>query len=174
VDEVVGGGDIAATAGETVSAPELICRIEQPKGSLLEVGIVAGEEDAIICPADYGYLPDTIGHAGAPLETVVCGSAPGRAGTFVAGRPVAVVHVAERVGEIEVVVCVACHDREWDGVDAAEELPSHLREAIERFVLGCRPLDGSGATLAWGSRADAMATIDDAAARWAATVDGRG
>jgi inorganic pyrophosphatase len=157
-----------------MSAHELICRIEQPKGSLLDAGNSVGEQHAIVCPADYGYLPDTIGHAGEPLETVVCSSAPGRAGTSVAARPVAVVHVAERVGEIEVVVCVASDDREWDGIDTAEELPSQLREAIEWFVRGRGPLDESSATLAWGSRADARATIDDAAARWAATADGRG
>jgi len=157
-----------------MSSGELICRIENPKGSLLVTGVVVGEEHAVVCPADYGYVPDTLGHHGTPLDAIVCGSTPGQPATFIAARPVAVVHLGERVGEIAVVVCVAVDDRDWDAIDTADTLPGHLREEIERFLLSRWPLDESTATIAWGSTADARETIDDAAARWAATVDGRG
>jgi inorganic pyrophosphatase len=152
----------------------LTCRIESPKGSLLVTGVVVDEEHAVVCPADYGYLPDTMGHRGTPLDVIVCGSTPGRPATLVAARPVAVVHVRERAGAIDVVVCVAAGDRDWDAIDSVAALPGHVRDEIERFVLSRWPLDESTATIAWGSPADALETIDDAAARWAATVNGHG
>ena len=155
-------------------SPELRCRIENPKGSLLVTGVVVDEQHAVVCPADYGYVPDTVGHGGRPLETIVCGSSPGRPATLVAARPVAVVHVHERVGELEVVVCVAAADRDYGAIETADDLPGALRAAIERFVRSRWPLDESTATIVWGSAAEARDAIDDAAARWAATVNGRG
>jgi inorganic pyrophosphatase len=164
----------AWAGGAMMSAPLLTCRIENLKGSLLMTGVVVDEQEAVVCPADSGYLPDTLVQGGQPLEAIVCGSTPAQANTSAAARPVAVMHVRERVGEIAVVVCVSADERDWDAVDSADRLPGQLRDEIERFVLGRRPLDQSTATIAWGTPADARETIDDAAARWAATVDGRG
>ncbi|MGH2894978.1 MAG: hypothetical protein ACRDPM_17175 [Solirubrobacteraceae bacterium] len=76
--------------------------------------------------------------------------------------------------EIAVVVCVAANDREWARIATADLLPRHLRAEIDQFI-ACRPaLDEAGPTIAWRSRDETLTAIDDPAARWAATVNGRG
>lgn len=153
----------------------MYCQVEAPKGSRVAAGVVVAEPRPVVCPADWGYVPDTLGTAGRPLEAMVCVSAPGPPGGTVAARPVALVHRHARARpDIEVVVCVAADDREWATIETAHELPVHLREEIERFVTCRHRFDEEEPTIVWGSRDEAMTAIDDAAARWAATVNGRG
>lgn len=151
---------------------ELPCRIETPKGSALWAGPT---QQAEVYPADCCYFPDTLGRGGGrPLEAMVCVSAPGSPGGTVAARPVALVHrCAHAEPEIEVVVCVAADDGECRSIETASDLPAHLRDEIERF-LARHPVDEPTPTIVWGSRDEALTAIDDAAARWAATVNGRG
>lgn len=140
----------------------------------MAASVVVGQRRPVVCPADWGYVPDTLGAAGRPLEAMVCGSVPGPPGGTVAARPVALVHRhASARPEIEVVVCVAANDRKWATVVTTDQLPGHLREEIDRFVACRHPRDEARPTIVWGSRDEALTAIDDAAARWAATVNGR-
>jgi hypothetical protein len=68
----------------------------------------------------------------------------------------------------QIVVCVAADDPVWHAVESGEG-SSDVRAGIERFAASRR----ASATKAWLPRDDALSVIDDAAARWAATVDGR-
>ncbi len=156
-----------------MSAREMVCRVVSPMGSLLVTDVVVGEQDAVICPTDYGFLPGTLGHAGQPLEALVCVSEPGERGAWITARAVAVIHVRERVGEIPMIVGVAADDRAWDDVDGVGALTPETRREIERFARGCRPLDAATATVVWGSQADAVATIGAATARCSASRDPR-
>jgi hypothetical protein len=54
-----------------------------------------------------------------------------------------------------------------------DDLPARLRRDIEWF-LSIRSAPDLADTMTWCSRDDARAAIDDAAARWAAIVNGRG
>jgi inorganic pyrophosphatase len=153
----------------------MYCHVEAPKGSRVTAGVVVGEPQPVVCPADWGYVPDTLGAAGGPLEAIVCVSVPGPPGGTVAARPVALVHscVSGRP-EIQLIVCVAADERDWATIETADQLPRDLREEIAGFVACRHPFQEGRPAIVWGSRDEAMTAIDDAAARWAATVNGRG
>jgi hypothetical protein len=74
----------------------------------------------------------------------------------------------------DVVLCVAVDDPSWQSIDRAHDLTAKLRADIQRFPSARSARSGVGPSVAWCSRDDALAAIDDAAARRAATVNGHG
>jgi inorganic pyrophosphatase len=151
---------------------ELYCRIETPKGSF--VAQRTPVELWVPSPADCCYFPDTLDITGRPLEALVCAAKPGPPGARISVKPVALVRAHTRQGLRDIVVCVAHDDPNWGAVGRAQDLPAGLREEIERFVIARRSHEGTGSTVSWCSRDDALTAIDDAAARWAGTVNGHG
>ena len=149
---------------------ELYCCVETPKGShLSEDGVV---HQAIECPADCGYFPQTLMRAGRPLEAIVCVSAPHSRGGMIAVKPIALLTMRDHVGYDEFVVCVALDDSAWSTVRRVGDLPTQLRREIEAF-LAARPGARDASIVGWRAGDEALAAIDDAAARWAASVNGR-
>ena len=151
---------------------ELYCRIETPKGSF--VAQRTPVDRWVPSPADCCYFPDTLDTAGRPLEALVCAAEPGPPGGRVSVKPVALIRAHTRRGLRDIVVCVAHDDPAWGVVDQAQDLPAGLRREIERFVVARRSHEDGGTPVSWCSRDDALTAIDDAAARWAGTVNGHG
>jgi inorganic pyrophosphatase len=143
---------------------ELYCCVETPKGSVL------GDGQALQCPGDYGYFPQTVAGLGRPLKVIVCASAPHSRGGTVDVKPIGLLRTQGRRGYDEVVLCVARDDPAWTSVDRVQDLPGRLLDEIQRFI-STRPVPQE--VVGWCSRDDALTAIDDAAARWAATVNGR-
>jgi inorganic pyrophosphatase len=153
-----------------VHGSELYCRIDTPKGAF--VAQRAPLERWMPAPADCCYFPDTVDSAGRPLEAIVCASQPGAPGGHVSVKPVALLRVHGRRGWEDVVLCVALDDPFWQSIDRAHDLPTQLRDDIQQFLSARSARGGVGPSVAWCSHDDALAAIDDAAARWAATVNG--
>ncbi len=151
---------------------ELYCHIETPKGSF--VAQRTPVDRWVPSPADCCYFPDTLDTTGRPLEALVCAAKPGPPGGRISVKPVALVRAHTRRGLRDIVVCVANDDPNWGAVDRAQDLSASLREEIERFVIARRSHEGTGSTVSWCSQDDALTAIDDAAARWAGTVNGHG
>jgi len=159
--------------GETrVHESELYCRIETPKGAF--VAQRAPLERYVPSPADCCYFPETLGSAGRPLEAIVCTSQPGAPGGQVSVKPVGLLRVHGGTGWEDVVLCVALDDPSWQTIERANDLPARLRDEIQQFLSARSAPGGVGPSVAWCSRDDALIVIDDAAARWAATVNGHG
>lgn len=55
-----------------------------------------------------------------------------------------------------------------------DTLPLQLRAQAEHLVTAGPPAEEAAEIVAWCSADDVLTAIDDAAARWAATVNGRG
>ena len=155
-----------------VHGSELYCRIDTPKGAF--VAQRAPLERWMPSPADCCYFPDTVDGAGRPLEAIVCASQPGAPGGQVSVKPVALLRVHGRRGWEDVVLCVALDDPSWQSIERAHDLPAELRNDIQQFLSARSARGGVGPSVAWCSRDDALTAIDDAAARWAATVNGHG
>jgi len=157
---------------------ELYCQVEVPKGApvLNASGRDASQEGQaeLRCPADWCHFPDTLGRYGTPLAAIVCVSQPGAPGGQIAVRPISLLRTHDTGGFEEIIVCVPLGDSTWAAVESISEIPGKLRAEIERFAT-CRKRRRTRVAIAgWLSREDAMTAIDDAAARWAATVNGRG
>jgi inorganic pyrophosphatase len=152
-------------------ATELYCRVRTPKGFSLTAR--ADARQAVVSPVDCGYFPDTLVRGGRPLEAIVCVSAPGSPGGRIAVKPVSLLRTRDRHGYHHLVLCVPRDDPSWSRVDSIHDLSPRMRREIERFITRLPP-EGATEVIAWCSQEDAMTAIDDAAARWAATVNGRG
>ena len=149
---------------------ELYCCVETPKGSQLSGNNAL--HDVIECPADCGYFPQTIMRPGRPLAAIVCASTPHSAGGMIAVKPIALLRMRDHIGYDEFVVCVALDDSAWSTVNRIGDLPAQLRREIEAFI-ATRPGARDAPIVGWRAGHEALAAIDDAAARWAATVNGR-
>jgi inorganic pyrophosphatase len=155
-----------------VHGSELYCRIQTPKGSF--VAQRAPLERWTPSPADCCYFPDTLDSAGRALEAIVCTSQPGTPGEQVSVKPVALLRVHARRGWEDVVLCVALDDPSSRAIGCAHDLPARLRDDIQQVLSARGARGGVGPSVASCSRDDALTAIDDAAARWAATVNGHG
>jgi inorganic pyrophosphatase len=82
--------------------------------------------------------------------------------------------VHARRGWEDVVLCVALDDPVCRAIERAHDLPARLRDDIQQFLSARSARGGVGPSVAWCSRGEALTVIDDAAARWAATVNGHG
>lgn len=152
---------------------ELYCVIETRQSRMLD------EPDAEprMCPNHIrrGHFPQTRSTRGRPLAAVVCVSESGASVGEVAVRPLALLRTHGRGEEDEIVVCAAIDapgpPRQLERI---ADMPRRLRRQIEHAVAGASDDWEDAVTAAWCSREDALTAIDDAAARWAQVVDGRG
>jgi len=156
----------------------LYCQVEIPKGAVVSrAGVHGGEPgpwSGLRYPADWCYFRDTCARDGAPLRAIVCATQPSTPGRQIAVKPIALLRVHDARGVDEIIVCGALEDVVWRAVDGVDQIPDDLRKEIECFVMSKGPNSAHGAIDGWLPREDAMTAIDDAAARWAAAVNGRG
>jgi inorganic pyrophosphatase len=104
----------------------------------------------------------------------VCTSEPAAPGREIAVKPIALLRLRGQEGYEEIVVCVRAADSAWTGAESIHDIPGRLRSEIEEFATHRPPFVADVAVAGWMSREDAMTAVDDAAARWAATANGRG
>ena len=160
-----------------MSADQLICIVEVPKGSRNKYEYDP-EHDAIkldrfvsasvVYPADYGYIPNTLAPDGDMLDALVCVSEPTFPGCLVPAKPVALFRMADEKGDDDTVVCVPLEDPGWSGVERLDDLPQQLRLEIGHFFDVYKDLDPKreSEVKGWGDRDDALAAIEDAHKRY--------
>ncbi len=88
---------------------------------------------ATVSPADYGFLPDTLGEDGDPLDALVLLDDPTFPGCMVSARPVGVMWMTDEAGPDAKIICVPTGDPRWVRVREITELPRHLVDEIEHF-----------------------------------------
>jgi inorganic pyrophosphatase len=123
---------------------EVLCVIEIPKGSRNKYEWSAEHErflldrflsSSTVFPTEYGFIPDTEGPDGDPLDVLVAVSEPTFTGCGVLARPVAVLWLRDQGEREPKVVCVPCEDPNWEDIRGVEELPEQLREEIAHFFV---------------------------------------
>ena len=88
---------------------------------------------ATVYPADYGFIPDTLGEDGDPLDALVLLDDPTFPGCWVAARPVGVFWMEDDKGPDAKVICVPAGDYRWADVREIDDVPEPLRAEIEHF-----------------------------------------
>ncbi|HEX4821820.1 MAG TPA: inorganic diphosphatase [Acidimicrobiales bacterium] len=88
---------------------------------------------ATVYPADYGFIPETLGEDGDPLDALVLLEEPTFPGCWITARPVGVFWMTDDKGPDAKIVCVPAQDPRWDGVNEIEDVPELLRAEIEHF-----------------------------------------
>ena len=122
---------------------------------------------ATVYPADYGFVPDTLGEDGDPLDALVLLDDPTFPGCWVSARPVAILRMVDDAGPDAKIICVPAHDTRWDGVHTAADLPEGLLPEIEHFFDVYKTLEpGKHAVIdGYGDADDAWREIDAAFSR---------
>ncbi len=88
---------------------------------------------ATVYPADYGFIPDTLGLDGDPLDALVLLEDPTFPGCWVRSRPVGMLVMTDEAGEDAKIICVPPDDPRWDSIKDLTDLSESFRAEIKHF-----------------------------------------
>ena len=134
---------------DTVGA--LVCVVEIPKGGrnkyeydphLQGIKFDRLLVSAATYPTDYGYIRDTLGLDGDPLDALVCLSEPTFPGCLIPVKPVGMFRMADEKGIDDKIICVPLHDPYWNVYEDYDDLPLPLRQEIEQFFSIYKEIEG--------------------------------
>jgi inorganic pyrophosphatase len=113
-------------------------------------------------PADYGFVPHTLGGDGDPLDALVLLDDPVYPGVWVEARPIGVLYMQDEAGEDAKLICVPPGEPRWDDVDEVDHLPGQLMAEIRHFFEVYKALepDKHSSTTGIGGREDAWREIE--------------
>jgi inorganic pyrophosphatase len=115
----------------------LTCFVEIPKGSRNkyefdhEVGAIKLDRflfSSMVYPTDYGFIPETLGLDGDPLDAMVCVSEPTFPGCLIDVKPIALFRMEDDKGVDDKVLCVPLQDPAWNHLEELDDLPGRLRQ----------------------------------------------
>jgi len=120
-------------------------------------------------PANYGFVPHTLGEHGDPLDALVIARSPLIPGSVIRARPVGVLLMEDDKGGDEKLITVPVDSTfpYYADVDDLSDLPPIVTQQIEHFFSHYKDLEpGKWAKLnGWGNRETAERFIMEAIAR---------
>jgi inorganic pyrophosphatase len=150
--------------------------IEIPKGqrNKYEVDHVTGRVrldrylyTSMAYPTDYGFIEDTLGEDGDPLDALVLLPQAVFPGVIVEARPVGMFQMTDEAGGDDKVLCVPAGDVRWDHINDIGDVPSYELEVIKHFFEHYKDLEPGKwvKVLRWGGADDAHRLIAEGIAR---------
>jgi len=116
-------------------------------------------------PANYGFIPQTLGEDGDPLDCLVMARWPFMPGCVVRARPVAVLFLEDEAGGDEKLLAVPETKTSpyYADILEGEDLPAIVRQQIEHFFTHYKDLEPEKWTRVgtWGGREDAYRVISE-------------
>ncbi|WP_114227590.1 MULTISPECIES: inorganic diphosphatase [Sphingomonas] len=114
-------------------------------------------------PANYGFIPHTLGDDGDPLDCLVVARSPFFPGSVVRARPIAVLFLEDEAGGDEKLLAVPEFKTSpyYEGVHEGEDLPAIVMDQISHFFTHYKDLEPEKWTRVgrWGDREEAYAVI---------------
>ena len=160
----------------------LRCLIEIPKGSRNKyefderLGGIKLDRflfSSVVFPADYGFIPDTLGEDGDALDAMVLVGERTFPGCVIEVRPVAVLHMSDDRGQDDKIICVPCDDPHWSGLEQLDDIAPQLRTEIEHFFSIYKQPEGVEVEVqGFEDRGRALELIEDARARFSSRSRG--
>ena len=151
---------------------EITVVVEIPKGSRnkYEIDHDTGRvhldrvlHSAVHYPADYGYIDESLGGDGDPLDALVLIEQPTVPGCLISARPVGVFVMRDDKGQDEKVLCVPLADPAWNHINELSDVTPHRLKEIEHFFAVYKDLEGKEVVAdGWRDRAAAEQVIADA------------
>ena len=130
---------------------EFTALIEIPKGSRVkyeldkETGLLKVDRilySAVIYPANYGFIPRTLGDDEDPLDVLVLMQEPVQPLSFLKARPIGMMHMVDEGENDEKIICVHLDDPEYSSYEHHNELPEHRLKELQRFFQDYKVLEG--------------------------------
>jgi inorganic pyrophosphatase len=112
-------------------------------------------------PSDYGFIEDTLGEDGDPLDALVLLPQSVFPGVIVEARPVAMFKMVDEAGGDDKVLCVPAGDKRWDHIQDVGDVPAEELEVIKHFFVHYKDLEPNKYVKAadWVGRAEAEAEV---------------
>lgn len=115
---------------------------------------------SVAFPADYGFMPDTKGNDGDPLDIMVITRFPLLPASLLNARPIGLFKMIDKGEHDEKIIAVPEDDFYYDSYKELEDIPEPQRMEIEQFFLTYKVLEKKTVTSeGWGSRAEAEEMI---------------
>jgi inorganic pyrophosphatase len=137
-------------AGE--GAPEeLNALIEIPKGSKVkyeldkDTGLLKVDRilySSVIYPANYGFIPRTLGDDDDPLDLLVVMQEAVQALSIMRVRPIGMMQMVDEGQNDEKIICVHLDDPEYRDLEHYDQLPPHRIDELQRFFEDYKVLEG--------------------------------
>jgi inorganic pyrophosphatase len=123
---------------------------------------------AMVYPADYGFVPDTLAEDDDPLDAMVLLEEPTFPGCMVRGRPVGVFWMEDEAGPDAKIICVPDFGPTWANMQDLDDLPEHLLNEIEHFFDTYKDLEANkhSSTRGYGHRDEAWRLIHESRERY--------
>lgn len=125
------------------SAPDIVnVLVEIPKGSSnkyeydQEMGVIKLDRvlhSPVFYPGDYGFIPQTLGEDGDPLDIVIITDSPTFPGCLVEARPLATLEMSDEKGNDEKIIAVPTRNPHFNRVQKLEDLEPHILKAVKHF-----------------------------------------
>ncbi len=84
-------------------------------------------------PYDYGFIPNTLGNDGDPLDGMVIIDQPTFPGCVIAARPIGMLEMIDGGDRDEKILCVADKDPRYAHVKSLKDIPQHRLDEISEF-----------------------------------------
>ncbi|MGJ0118125.1 inorganic diphosphatase [Williamsia sp. MIQD14] len=124
-------------------------------------------------PADYGYIDNTLGEDGDPLDALVLLPESVYPGVIVRSRIVGMYRMSDEAGGDDKLLAVPAKDVRWDHIQDIGDVSKYELDAISHFFEHYKDLEpGKEVTPGgWTGRADAEKIAEEAIARLADAPD---
>lgn len=122
---------------------------------------------AVHYPSDYGFILDTLGGDGDPLDALVLVWEPTFPGCIIEARPVGMFRMKDEKGPDEKILCVPIADPFWNHIEKLSDAPPHLLKEIEHFFSIYKELEKKKTgILGWEEREAAIQIIKESYQRY--------
>jgi inorganic pyrophosphatase len=115
-----------------------------------------------VYPADYGFVPNTLGEDGDPLDALVLVLEPTFPGCLIRSRPIGMFRMTDEKGPDDKILCVPASDPRQEHLQDLHHLPEFDRLEIEHFFLIYKQLEPGKSVegRSWANRRDAEAEVE--------------
>ncbi len=124
--------------------------IEIPRGGKIkyeldkQTGLIRVDRvlySSVIYPANYGFIPQTLGDDNDPLDVLVIMQEPVAPLSILTARPIGVMEMFDEGEADEKIICVHLNDPAFNGFYHIWELPEHMLREVKRFFEDYKKLE---------------------------------
>ncbi|MDX1624494.1 MAG: inorganic diphosphatase [Gemmatimonadota bacterium] len=144
--------------------------VDKPTGALTVDRVLYS---SVVYPANYGFIPRSLGEDGDPLDVLVLMQASVVPLAVLRARPIGMMMMEDQGLKDEKILCVHLDDPEYRGYEHIDELQSHRLAELHRFFEDYKKLEHKEVTVEeFVGPAEAVRTVAEALERYASEVAG--
>ncbi|MGV0922324.1 inorganic diphosphatase [Empedobacter tilapiae] len=121
-------------------------------------------------PADYGFVENTLGLDGDPIDVLVFLTEPTVPGCVIEVKTIGVLKMSDDKGQDEKLICVPVADPTWNQLENITDMNPHTLKEVEHFFRVYKDLENKTTTIeGYGDKAEAEQLLQDARERFVPT-----